>query len=225
MAKTRGTGLLMVWTDVDAEYEPEFNRWYDGEHMQRLAGVPGFLAGARYVALKGGPRYLAMYELEDHNVLKSAAFLDIVRYQPSASRQRVSGGHIGRNYILNAYRQIFPSRTHPIDCPQEMAPYLQIGRMSIPQAFEDEFNAWYNTAYIPPFLKVPGVLNARRYTAIECEPKYMTIYELSRPDVAETAPWNEAQRSNPWSQRIRPMMLHDAGSPGVFQRIYPTPAA
>ena len=28
MAKTRGTGLLMVWTDIDAEFEPEFNRWY-----------------------------------------------------------------------------------------------------------------------------------------------------------------------------------------------------
>ncbi len=33
MAKTRGTGLLMVWTDIDAEYEAEFNRWYDEEHM------------------------------------------------------------------------------------------------------------------------------------------------------------------------------------------------
>jgi len=29
MAKTRGTGLLMVWTDVDPEFEAEFNRWYD----------------------------------------------------------------------------------------------------------------------------------------------------------------------------------------------------
>src|SRR5262245_11920397 len=25
MAKTRGTGLLMVWTDVDSEFEAEFN--------------------------------------------------------------------------------------------------------------------------------------------------------------------------------------------------------
>jgi hypothetical protein len=29
MAKTRGTGLLMVWSDIDAEFEAEFNRWYD----------------------------------------------------------------------------------------------------------------------------------------------------------------------------------------------------
>ena len=54
MAKTRGTGLLMVWTDIDAEHEAEFNRWYDEEHITRLLAVPGFLCAARYVALKGG---------------------------------------------------------------------------------------------------------------------------------------------------------------------------
>ena len=26
MSKTRGTGLLMVWTDIDAEFEADFNR-------------------------------------------------------------------------------------------------------------------------------------------------------------------------------------------------------
>ena len=34
MAKTRGTGLLMVWTDIDEEHEAEFNRWYDEEHLR-----------------------------------------------------------------------------------------------------------------------------------------------------------------------------------------------
>ena len=29
MAKTRGTGLLTVWTDIDPEYEDAFNRRYD----------------------------------------------------------------------------------------------------------------------------------------------------------------------------------------------------
>jgi hypothetical protein len=29
MAKTRGTGLLMVWTDIDPEHEAEFNRFYN----------------------------------------------------------------------------------------------------------------------------------------------------------------------------------------------------
>src|SRR6516162_10186151 len=39
MIKTRGTGLLMVWSDIDAEFEAEFNRWYDEEHVPRLLQV------------------------------------------------------------------------------------------------------------------------------------------------------------------------------------------
>ena len=76
MAKTRGTGLLMAWMDVDPPHEDAFNRWYNEEHIGRLLATPGFLSAARYVALRGAPKYLAMYELEDHNVLRSAAFLD-----------------------------------------------------------------------------------------------------------------------------------------------------
>jgi hypothetical protein len=87
MAKTRGTGLLMVWTDIDAEFEPEFNRWYDEEYLPRLLQIPGFLSAGRYSALRGGPKYLAIYELEDHNVLRSSAYLDSLKYQPSAARQ------------------------------------------------------------------------------------------------------------------------------------------
>ena len=64
MAKTRGTGLLMVWVDVDPEYEAELHRWYDEEHIQRLLSVPGFRSAGRYVALKGGPKNLVLYELE-----------------------------------------------------------------------------------------------------------------------------------------------------------------
>ena len=88
MSKTRGTGLLMVWSDIDAEFEAEFNRWYDEEHISRLLEVPGFLSAGRYTAIRGGPKYLAMYELEDHNVLRAAAYLGAVKYQPNINRRR-----------------------------------------------------------------------------------------------------------------------------------------
>src|SRR5271155_5630451 len=103
MAKTRGTGLLMVWTDIDDEFEAEFNRWYDEEHIARLLEVPGFLSAGRYTAIRGGPKYLAMYELEDHNVLRSAAYLDIVKYQPSPQRTKIGTSRVGRNFLRNLY--------------------------------------------------------------------------------------------------------------------------
>jgi hypothetical protein len=221
MAKTRGMGLLMLWCDVDPEHEEEFNRWYDEEHIKHLLSVPGFLNGGRYVALKGGPKYLAMYELEDHNVLRSAAFLDEVRYRPSPWRQKTSGGHVGRNYILNAYRQIFPARANPIEATMPMPPYLQMGRMDVPAAMEEEFNAWYDTVYIPGYLTVPGVKGVRRFLVVDGQPKYLTVYDFERADVPESEAWKRVRDSNPWTHRVRPFLRLDPGSPAVFRRIHP----
>jgi hypothetical protein len=221
MAKTRGTGLLMVWTDIDPEFETEFNRWYDEEHIPRLLQIPGFLSAGRYSALKGGPKYLAIYELEDHNVLRSAAYLDSLKYQPSAGRQKSGTSRIGRNFLRNAYRQIFPVHTHPIEQTAEMAAALQMGRIDVSSAVEEEFNAWYNAVYIPGYLAVPGCLGARRYVAVEGQPKYLTLYEFEHPRVSETEAWARSRASNPWTRRMSPNLRHDEGSPGVYQRIYP----
>ncbi|HEY8290150.1 MAG TPA: hypothetical protein VIG49_12840 [Acetobacteraceae bacterium] len=221
MAKTRGNGLLMAWTDVDAAQEAAFNQWYDDEHIPRLTAVPGFISGSRYRALRGGPKYLAMYELEDHNVLRSAAFLDTIRYLPSPRRTQVSPSSIGRNFLLNGYRQIFPVKTHPADNTMEPAPFLQIGRIDIAASMEEEFNDWYNTAYIPEYLKVPGCLRARRFVAVEGLPKYLTVYEFANAGVPDTAAWAAARVGNPWNQRMRPHVRLDEGSPAVFERILP----
>lgn len=221
MAKTRGTGLLMVWSDVDAENEAGYLQFYRDEHIKRLLQVPGFLNGGLYRALRGGPKYLAMYELEEYNVLRSADFLDTVRYKPSPTRTKVSGGHIGRNYLLNGYRQIFPARSNPIENTMEMPRYLQMGRMDISAAMEEEFNAWYNTCYIPGYLKVPGVIRVRRFMAVESQPKYLTVYEFENPGVPDTEAWDEARNGNPWNLRVRPHLQLDAGSPAVYERIQP----
>ena len=221
MAKTRGTGLLMVWADIDPQFEADYHRWHDEEHLAQLLAIPGFLSAARYVALKGGPKYLAIYELAAPEVLRSAAFLDGVRFRPSARRARHSAEAIGRNYLRNGYRQIFPTHTDPIEQIAEPAPFLQMGRIDIGAAVEEEFNDWYNTAYIPPYLAVPGCLAARRFVAIDGQPKYLTLYEFNDAGVSESAAWEQARDSNPWSKRIRPHMRHDRGSPGVYRRLSP----
>jgi hypothetical protein len=56
MAKTRGTGLLMVWTHIAAEYEAAFICWYDEEHVNRVLRIPGVLSAGRNAAVRGGPK-------------------------------------------------------------------------------------------------------------------------------------------------------------------------
>ena len=123
--------------------------------------------------------------------------------------------------LSNGYRRIFPVMSNPAEETQPPAPFLQIGRISIAAAMEDEFNDWYNTAYIPGYLKVPGVLRARRFVAVDAEPKYLTVYEFANAGVPDSPEWAAARDGNPWNKRMRPHVRLDEGSPAVFERIWP----
>ena len=95
------------------------------------------------------------------------------------------------------------------------SPYLQMGRIDVPAAIEEEFNDWYNWVYIPTYLTVPGVIRARRFVAVDGQPKYLTVYEFERADVPDGEAWHRARESSPWSRRIRPQMRLDPGSPAA----------
>jgi hypothetical protein len=218
MAK-KGRGIFLVYTDVDPTHEDEFNAWYNTEHLPELLSLPGFLDAARYVAYKGVPRYLAAYELESAEALKTAEFQKW-RANPSPWSRRISPTVIGKNVSRTIGQQIFPS---DVEMPERgMAPALQIGRMSVPESADQEWNAWYNGEYVPGYRKVPGVIYARRYRVTEGESGYTTVYEFENDKVSESAEWNKQREgSSPRSARMRDVMTHLSGSPGVYRRIYP----
>lgn len=83
-------------------------------------------AGRRYVALKGEPKKLALYELETIEVLRTSAFLGEAR--------RGIGRHDRCNYLINGHHQIFPMHTNRT---QGSAPFLQMGRIDVPSVVED----------------------------------------------------------------------------------------
>ena len=43
MAAKKGRGLFMVYVDVPAPLEDEFNRWYNEEHLPERLAIPGVL--------------------------------------------------------------------------------------------------------------------------------------------------------------------------------------
>jgi hypothetical protein len=214
MAK-KGNGIFLVYADIDAKHDKEFNDWYNTEHLPELLAVPGILSAARYKAVKGGPKYLAFYELENVGVLRTSAFSERPR---TPWGQRVSPSVIGSNLTRIVGEQIFPDG---LEMPERgMAPVLQIGRMSVPAEVEAEWNGWYNGEYIPGYRKVPGVIYARRYRVHEGTSRYTTVYEFTGTAVPESAEWKEQNlHSSPRSPRMRQAMTHALGSPGVYTRI------
>lgn len=68
--------------DIPVEEEERFNHWYDTEHVPERVAIPGVRRARRYVryddapqpppgtvAVRRGPKYLVVYELDDVEVL------------------------------------------------------------------------------------------------------------------------------------------------------------
>jgi hypothetical protein len=220
MTPKKGTALLMVWTDVPADAEGEFNRWYNEEHIAERLSVPGSLNAARYEAVKGGPKHLACYELESAAVLESPAYKR-VQASPTPWTRRCSPEVIGTTFIRNVYTMIHPAAVTPEMAASDMAPALQIGRMDVPPEIDPEFNAWYNTIYVPNYEKVSGVIRGRRYRAVSGAPTYLTLYEFEHPMVSESPEWAAQRDISPVTHRVRPHMRHAPGSPGIWAKTFP----
>src|SRR3984893_12638451 len=148
--RKKGAGLLMVWADVPAEKEAELHRWYNEEHVAERMSVPGFLNAARYEAVKGGPKHLAVYELESPAVLDSPAYKK-VQANPTPWTKRCSPEVIGTTFIRNVYTMIHPRALAPSAAESGMAPSLQIGRMDVRPHVDAELCDWHHTLYPPHY--------------------------------------------------------------------------
>lgn len=67
-------GELLIWTDIAPEKEFDFNQWYDTEHMQERASIPGFVWSRRYRSDTARRPYLALYRTESLHVFRSAPY-------------------------------------------------------------------------------------------------------------------------------------------------------
>ena len=199
--------------------EPEFNRWYNDEHLAERLSVPGILSVARYEAVSSGPKHLAVYELENSAVMESPEYREM-RQNPTEWSKRMSPDVIGSVYIRNVYEMIHPRALTDEIADSPMAPALQIGRMDIPPGVESEWNHWYDTVYVPNYEKVPGVIRGRRYRAVVGSPKYLTVYEFEHERVSQSEEWAYQQTVHPDNERMRKAMRHVPGSPGIWKKTF-----
>ena len=222
MAAKKGDGLLMVYCDVPAEHDAEFNRWYNEEHIPERLAIPGVLNAARYKAVEGGPTYLACYELASPDAWYAEAWQKWLKH-PTPWSQRMSPSVIATSYIRNLYRRVFPEDVPAETAAADMAPVLLVGRMSVPAELDAVFNKAYNEERLPLCKSIPGYIRARRFAAVMGEPKYTTVHEMASLDVWKSQAWDDWRTTvTPvWNSQLRPHMVHAAGSPGVFRRIFP----
>jgi hypothetical protein len=92
--------------------------------------------------------------------------------------------------------------------------------MQPPPAFEEEFNAWYDTEHLPERLSVPGFETALRFVCLNGHPRYLAMYDMERPEVLDSPEYLKVSfdRSSPWTKRVtsRVKVYRSAG-----RQVYP----
>lgn len=67
---------MLLSFDVAPEAIAEHDDWHTHEHLHERLSIAGFLRGTRWIALRGQPRYLVLYEVAGLATLTSAAYLE-----------------------------------------------------------------------------------------------------------------------------------------------------
>lgn len=155
----------------------------DGDAVRQ----PGFTLGRLYAIEGGGPEYLAWHETADASL---------------AQRRQASpeGGAAVERMGFRLMRDVG-------DAAVTDAPWLYIVHTDIPDDIVDEYNAWYDEEHLPRLVTVPGVPRARRYTALDGNPRYLTAYELTDRD-AFSSPEGLKARKTPWTERMRSLFFN-----------------
>jgi hypothetical protein len=91
-----GKAALAMWWDIAPEVRADFEHWHAHEHFAERLAVPGFLRASRWRSADGGDGMFVLYELADHAVLGSPAYLARLN-APSAWSTRLMPHH--RNMV------------------------------------------------------------------------------------------------------------------------------
>lgn len=192
-----GPTVCIVTSEVEPEWEAEYNRWYAEEHLPNLLAVPGYLGAARYRAVQGEPTYMALYQLESPEAYHSPAH-DVAVNTPWRDRLRP---HYRSQLAL--YRRLFPELgLLPGAAAGQPGAGLLVVRLDVEPRHAEEFEEWYATEHLPSLCAVPGVIGGRTFVATEGGPKYMAIYHLADLAAQASPAWEKAA-ATPWTLRMR----------------------
>jgi hypothetical protein len=86
--------------------------------------------------------------------------------------------------------------------PSQVAPCVDLVKTNIPADIEVDFNGQYDKEHVPALASVPGCLQARRFLAVDGQPKYMAVCELENPEVIKSTAWAKS-RDTAWTEKIR----------------------
>jgi hypothetical protein len=195
-------GILFSQMEPPAELEAEFHDWYETEHIPERLAIDGFRSATRYRALEGEPRYLAVYDLADLDVLQTDAYRSLKEHQSERSERILSS--------VQGFTR-FTAEELADSGPVPPVPVLLVVAFDVPEAEHADLDEWYETEHTELLMRVPGWLRVRRYRVRSADGAswtHLALHDLASRDVldrpersiAHDAPGRQEISQRPWFQ-------------------------
>jgi|SRR5882672_400674 len=151
----------VIWTDIPAEREDEFNEWYNREHApDRVLGIPGFIQARRFVAVEGAPKYAAWFDVAGPEVFKNEAYMAMRRTPDPRSQQFIP---LFRNVIRFIGRPVADAMGARGKGISEGS-WVRFAAFKASAPSEGEVRAW--SEFAAALVLRPGIVRARVFRAM-----------------------------------------------------------
>ncbi len=207
-------GLLAFWADIDEDYQLEYLKWHNCEHMAERVSIPGFHVGHRYRALGEERDFFMVYETDTADVMRSEPYLQCQNNPTPWTRKSIS-------HFRQSFRVIYGLVASEGRQPAVDAPYLLLVRTNPPgePGGADGVIHWYTEEHLPRLCAVEGVLRGRLYRvdgeisniataerkvhgASTGDQEFLAMYEMLSPDIPDTDVWKEASGGSERSKQM-----------------------
>lgn len=163
-------------------------------------GCPGFISAQRY-RRQDGPGYLAVYEMDNVDVLSSDAY-KVIKNNPSEETAWMLANVTGFTRDLASEASVRPAEN--ANSALLDAPVLYAVCFNIPAEARPDFDAWYETEHIPLLMECSDWLMVRRMRVTDGVPESYTHIALHYLADARAlqSPEREKARKTAWRDRL-----------------------
>lgn len=149
-------GLLFIWADIIKEYQTEYRKWHNCEHIPERLMIPGIQSAQRYCGIGSSPEFLMLYHTDDAHVMKSDAYLYAKNNPTPWTKEAIK-------HFRNNGRGIFGLVANAGKIPDIIPPYLAVFRFNIESGSRQEVIGWFAEKYLPKISKINGIYQGRLY--------------------------------------------------------------
>ncbi len=195
-----GESILFSEMTPPTDLEPEFNRWYDNEHIPIRMKSPGFVGAQRY--RDGDTRnYLAVYELASPAAISTPSY-DRIKKQPSETTRKMLGAVSGFTRYLG--RQLTSRSRSGTDESFINAAVLYPVFFEVPADRTADFDAWNEEDHLPILMEDERWLGVRRFEIFDGAPQAynrVSLHYLADRSALDS-PARAKARATDWRARL-----------------------